>query len=170
MSSCSLDASHLKSHLHSLQALEEAKMADSKMVDFQKQIARAELRLKQQTSLYEQCRSERNLYNKNFLESQDEITEKKRKLKIMNHQIEQLKEEITSKEVKLGKKHTELEDLEQDRVKLTAMVDEVKHKNDKLAQTIVTLETEKNQLSVILQKGQLEREHQQKQYVQQSAS
>jgi chromosome segregation ATPase len=135
------------------------------MVDFQKQIARAELRLKQQTSLYEQCRSERNLYNKNFLESQDEITEKKRKLKIMNHQIEQLKEEITSKELKLGKKHTELEDLEQDRVKLTAMVDEVKHKNDKLASTIGTLETEKNQLSVILQKGQLEREHQQKQCV-----
>eukprot|EP00038_Savillea_parva_P020791 m.32496 g.32496 ORF g.32496 m.32496 type:complete len:873 (+) comp4895_c0_seq1:37-2655(+) len=147
-----------------LQALEEAKMADGKMVDFQKQIARAELRLKQQTSLYEQCRSERNLYNKNFLESQDEITEKKRKLKIMNHQIEQLKEEITSKEQKLGKKHVQLEEIEQDRVKLTAMVDEVRHKNDKLAATISTLETEKNQLSTILQKGQLEREHQLKQY------
>ena len=34
---------------------------------------------------------------------QDEITEMKRKLKIMNHQIDQLKEEITSKEAALVK-------------------------------------------------------------------
>ena len=39
-------------------------------------------------------RSDRNLYSKNLIESQDEIAEMKRKFKIMNHQIEQLKEEI----------------------------------------------------------------------------
>ena len=32
-------------------------------------------------------RSDRNLYSKNLIESQDEITEMKRKLKIMNHQV-----------------------------------------------------------------------------------
>ena len=36
---------------------------------------------------------------------QDEITEMKRKLKIMNHQIDQLKEEITAKEAALVKEH-----------------------------------------------------------------
>ncbi len=42
---------------------------------------------------------------------QDEITEMKRKLKIMNHQIDQLKDEISTKEAALVK-----ERLEHDRV------------------------------------------------------
>ena len=43
-------------------------------------------------------RSDRNQYSKNLIESQDEIAEMKRKFKIMNHQIEQLKEEIQAKD------------------------------------------------------------------------
>ena len=54
--------------------------------------------MKQQQNLYEAVRSDRNLYSKNLIESQDEIAEMKRKFKIMNHQIEQLKEEIHSKD------------------------------------------------------------------------
>ena len=38
---------------------------------------------------------------------QDEITEMRRKLKIMNHQIDQLKEEISAKEASLVKEQTE---------------------------------------------------------------
>lgn len=38
---------------------------------------------------------------------QDEITEMKRKLKIMNHQIDQLKEEISAKEAALVKEQLE---------------------------------------------------------------
>ncbi len=53
-----------------------------------------EQKLKQQQNLYEAVRSDRNLYSKNLIEAQDEIDEMKRKFKIMNHQIEQLKEEI----------------------------------------------------------------------------
>ena len=45
-----------------------------------------------------QVRSDRNQYSKNLIESQDEIAEMKRKFKIMNHQIEQLKEEIQAKD------------------------------------------------------------------------
>ena len=56
-----------------------------------------EVKLKQQQQLYESVRSDRNLYSKNLIEAQDEIAEMKRKLKIMNHQIEQLKEDITAK-------------------------------------------------------------------------
>ena len=50
-------------------------------------------------------RSDRNLYSKNLIESQDEIAEMKRKFKIMNHQVEQLKEEITAKDQALVKEH-----------------------------------------------------------------
>ena len=35
--------------------------------------------------------------SKNLIEARDEITEMKRKLKIMSHQIDQLKEEISAK-------------------------------------------------------------------------
>ena len=41
--------------------------------------------------------SDRNLYSKQLIEARDEITEMKRKLKILSHQIDQLKEEIASK-------------------------------------------------------------------------
>ncbi len=40
---------------------------------------------------------DRNLYSKQLIEAKDEITEMKRKLKILSHQIDQLKEEIASK-------------------------------------------------------------------------
>ena len=56
----------------------------------QRQIAELEAKLKQQENLYEAVRSDRNLYSKNLIESQDEIAEMKRKFKIMNHQIEQV--------------------------------------------------------------------------------
>ena len=48
-------------------------------------------------TLYEAVCSDRNLCSKNLIEARDEITEMKRKLKIMSHQIDQLKEEIASK-------------------------------------------------------------------------
>lgn len=62
-----------------------------------KKVSDWEVKLKQQQQLYESVRSDRNLYSKNLIEAQDEIAEMKRKLKIMNHQIEQLKEDITAK-------------------------------------------------------------------------
>lgn len=52
-----------------------------------------------------QVRADRNLYSKNLIESQDEIQEMKRKFKIMQHQIEQLKEEISAKDLALVKEH-----------------------------------------------------------------
>jgi chromosome segregation ATPase len=81
-----------------MNSLEEVKMKELQIFDLKKKITEAETKLKQQQNLYEAVRSDRNLYSKNLIEAQDEITEMKRKLKIMNHQIEQLKQEISSKE------------------------------------------------------------------------
>ena len=50
-------------------------------------------------------RADANLYSKNLIEAQDEIQEMKRKFKIMNHQIEQLKEEISAKDLALSWRH-----------------------------------------------------------------
>ena len=52
---------------------------------------------------------------------QDEITEMKRKLKIMSHQIDQLKEEISTKESALVKEHLEHQRVEKDKVRPAAL-------------------------------------------------
>ena len=68
--------------------------------------------MKQQQSLFEACRSDRNLYLKNLMTSQDETNEMKKKLKIQTHQIDQFKDEISSKEaalVKVNLEHTRIE-------------------------------------------------------------
>ena len=66
------------------QALEAVKEREISVLQLQKKIAEGEAKLKQQQNLYEAVRSDRNLYSKNLIESQDEIAEMKRKFKIMN--------------------------------------------------------------------------------------
>jgi chromosome segregation ATPase len=86
-------------------ALEQLKLQDIQIRELQKQIMGSTSRLKQQQNLYEAVRSDRNLYGKALLESQQEIDAMKSKFKIMNHQIEQLKEEIIAKDHALVKEH-----------------------------------------------------------------
>jgi uncharacterized coiled-coil DUF342 family protein len=86
-------------------ALEEVKLREMAIIDLQKRISEGENKLKQQQNLYEAVRADRNLYSKNLIEAQDEIQEMKRKFKIMQHQIEQLKEEISAKDLALVKEH-----------------------------------------------------------------
>jgi len=104
-------------------------------------------------------RSDRNLYSKNFLEAQDEITEKKRKLKIMRHQIEQLKEEIHTKENQLGKKHAEMEDVRQEQIKLKSHLDQLQMQRKKHDKMVKEMLKEKVNLERMLNdvKGELTR-------------
>uniref|UniRef100_A0A7S4RW12 Cilia- and flagella-associated protein 58 central coiled coil domain-containing protein n=1 Tax=Alexandrium monilatum TaxID=311494 RepID=A0A7S4RW12_9DINO len=88
-----------------MDSLEELKNRDNKISEFKKNYADVKGKLAQQKQLYEEVRTDRNLYSKNLVESQDEIAEMKRKFKIMYHQIEQLKEEIKEKEEKFKKDH-----------------------------------------------------------------
>jgi chromosome segregation ATPase len=76
----------------------EIKIKENDIFDAKKKIIDFEKKSKEQQALYENVRADRNVYSKNLLEAQDEIMELKRKLKIMNHQVDQLKEEISSRE------------------------------------------------------------------------
>lgn len=89
------------------QSLEQIKLKDNLISEFQKKNLETEQKLQQQQSLYEAVRSDRNLYSQKLTETQDEIAEIKRRYKIVNHQISQLKEEIDSKEVALAKESFE---------------------------------------------------------------
>lgn len=75
--------------------------------EYQKKNIDAEKRLKEQQSLYESVRADRNNFTKQLSENEDQIAETKRKYKIVNHQINQLKEEIEAKEVALAKEKFE---------------------------------------------------------------
>lgn len=87
------------------QACDELRKREVLIMELQKKIMEGEARIKQQQNLYETVRTERNVNSKKLLGAQDEIDEMKRKFKIMNHLVEQLKEEINSKDVTLIKEH-----------------------------------------------------------------
>lgn len=54
-------------------SLDEIKLKDNLISEFQKKNIETEAKLKQQQNLYEAVRSDRNLYSKNLAETQEEI-------------------------------------------------------------------------------------------------
>ncbi|KAL7753158.1 Cilia- and flagella-associated protein 58 [Sorochytrium milnesiophthora] len=149
-------------------AEEEAKIMDNQIFDCKKKIAEAEHKLKQQQarpfSLYEQVRSDRNLYSKNLIESQDEITETKRKLKIMSHQIEQYKEEISAKEGALLKEHFERLKVEKEREGVKGELQKLKQQLEANHQFIQSQQAEERKLQHIIAEADAERLRQKKEY------
>jgi len=101
-----------------LEALEEMKLREAENVDLLKQIADGESKLRQQQNLYEGVRADRNMYSKNLVAAQDEISEMRRKFKIMNQQVEQLKEEIGAKDIALVKEHFDHMKVEKEKASL----------------------------------------------------
>ena len=115
---------------------DEVKMKELMIFDSKKKIAELERKLKEQQVMYETVRTDRNLYSKNLIETQDEIIEMKRKLKIMSHQIEQLKEEIATKENALIKEHFEHTKLEKEKESLSSQIAKVQHQFEESQQMI----------------------------------
>jgi len=149
-----------------LQALEEVKIREMTIMDLQKKIQEGEQKLKQQQNLYEAVRSDRNLYSKNLIEAQDEIAEMKRKFKIMNHQIEQLKEEIQAKDHSLVKEHFEHKKVEKEREGLKNELNEQKAKSAEADETISSQQAEIQKLNHIINEADAERARMKKEYEQ----
>ncbi|KAJ3276084.1 hypothetical protein HDV01_006254 [Terramyces sp. JEL0728] len=143
---------------------EEIKMKDVIIFDSKKKITEFEKKLKEQQTLYENVRTDRNVYSKNLLESQDEIMEMKRKLKIMNHQVEQLKEEIASRETVLVKEHFEHSKLEKEKEALLLQIAKLQQQHDESHQMIQNQQCEENKLRHIISEADLERIRQKKEY------
>ena len=136
-------------------SLEEIKLKDNLISEFQKKNIETEAKLKQQQNLYEAVRSDRNLYSKNLTETQDEIAEIKRRYKIVTHQISQLKEEIDAKEAALAKEHFDLAQKEKD-------IEENKKKIETLSTSIATKDNSiKNFVNEISKLGYIIKESEQ---------
>uniref|UniRef100_T1JH50 Cilia- and flagella-associated protein 58 central coiled coil domain-containing protein n=1 Tax=Strigamia maritima TaxID=126957 RepID=T1JH50_STRMM len=109
---------------------DEMKMKDVQTYEVKKRLIDAETKLRQQINMYESVRSDRNLFNKNLIETQDEVSDMKRKLKILSHQIEQLKDELNAKDTTLTREHLVNQKL--DREKETVKL-ELVHTKDQMA-------------------------------------
>jgi len=145
-------------------ALEEVKLREMTILDLQKKIFEGEARLKQQQNLYEAVRSDRNLYSKNLIESQDEIAEMKRKFKIMNHQIEQLKEEIDAKDQAFVKEHIEHSKADKEKDALKNHLMHVRKGVASAEITIKNFEAEVGKLNHIISEADAERFRQKREY------
>lgn len=146
------------------QALEQIKLKEMQLGEMQKKVAEGESKLKQQQQLYEAVRSDRNLYSKNLIESQDEIAEMKRKFKIMNHQVEQLKEEITAKDHALVKEHFDHQKVEKQKEQLKNELSKMKNLLEANEQTINAQNAEILKLTHMIQKMDDEALRQRKEY------
>ncbi|KPI83747.1 hypothetical protein ABL78_7202 [Leptomonas seymouri] len=78
-------------------AAEELKMAVVQVDEAQRKLEESERRLSQQQAKYEQMRAERNQLSKRLVDAQDEIVERKQRLKVVDHQVQQFKEELALK-------------------------------------------------------------------------
>ncbi|XP_059175369.1 cilia- and flagella-associated protein 58-like isoform X2 [Physella acuta] len=145
-----------------LQHMEDVKVREMQIFDYKKKIAEAETKLKQQQNLYEAVRSDRNLYSKNLIESQDEITEMRRKLRIMSHQIDQLKEEIQAKEAALVKETLVNQQVEKEKDTLKAELQKMKQQALESKSHIEAQEAEEKKLLAIIREADAERVRQKK--------
>ncbi|XP_059802993.1 cilia- and flagella-associated protein 58 [Hypanus sabinus] len=145
-----------------LQYMEDIKVLEMQNFDFKKKISEAESKLKQQQNLYEAVRCDRNLYSKNLIESQDEIAEMKRKLKIMHHHIDQLKDEISSKEAALVKQQLEYQHMEKEKDALKTEVQKMKQQAQDTRIFIENQEVEERKLLKIIEEADTERTRQKK--------
>jgi len=112
----------------------------------------------------EAVRSDRNLYSKNLIESQEEIAEMKRRFKIMNHQIEQLKEEITAKDHALVKEHFNHHNVDKEKESLKNELTKIRKQIVSSEQIIANQRAEIQKLTQIIHEADEERQRQRKEH------
>lgn len=145
-------------------ALEELKNRDNKISELKKSHADAKGKLAEQKQQYESVRTERNLFSKNLVESQDEIAEMKRKFKIMYHQIEQLKEEIKEKDQALLQEQHTHDNIKKECKKQKENMEAAKKKQGLLNSQKDTQQAEIKKLESRIHEAEAERNAQKRKY------
>jgi len=145
-------------------ACEELKNRDNHMVHLKNGITDKKNKLSQQKNLYEAVRTDKNLYSKNLLESQEEIAEMRKKFKVMYHQIEQLKEEIKEKDKAMITEHFDHEFIKKETEKTKDNL--LKHqKQQRKSQQVVELQQQEiKKLESTIQEAEVERQNQRKEF------
>ncbi|KAI9190067.1 hypothetical protein H9P43_001500 [Blastocladiella emersonii ATCC 22665] len=136
------------------------KQRETEIYRHKKAVVESETRLKYQQNLYETVQSDRNLHAKNLIESQHDIAEMKRQLKIMNFQINGLKEEYQAKQDQLAREFSDREKLDRETEAIDNEIKTLKQQNE-LAQAYVRSQVaEENKLSQYVKEAEAEKQKQ----------
>ena len=103
--------------------LDEMSDADGVVFTFKKELGEMESRLKQQQNKYEAARNDRGMLSKSLTAAQDEIADLRGKLRVFQHQFDQLKEEMVAKEAALVKAGQDQQKLVKEKEDLALEVD-----------------------------------------------
>jgi|UniRef100_A0A7S4GFA4 chromosome segregation ATPase len=145
-------------------ALDAVKTQGHVVQENQKAIQDSENKLKQQQNLFEIVLNERNLYSKQLLELHSEINEMRRKFRIMNHQITQLKDEIQQKEKALVEEHIQQQKLQREKKEYQQKIKRHKTMIDTNDKKITQLSQEINKLNQIINEADAEKSKQKRDY------
>merc|ERR1719181_1275637 len=143
-------------------AVEEKKQKDANLDKLRLQINEVKAKLDQQRNLYDAVCTDRNLYSKNLIESNEEIAEMRRKFKIIYHQIEQLKEEIKEKDQTLIKEHFEHHKVQQACAQTKELRDKAEKRMENLQKIVETQKSEIKKLETTIQEAESEKRNQRK--------
>eukprot|EP00826_Nyctotherus_ovalis_P031737 TRINITY_DN2544_c0_g1_i16.p1 TRINITY_DN2544_c0_g1~~TRINITY_DN2544_c0_g1_i16.p1 ORF type:complete len:941 (-),score=420.13 TRINITY_DN2544_c0_g1_i16:155-2977(-) len=154
----------IKANMKYIETVEEVKEKEKIKEDFQRRNKELEEKLKNQQKLYECVRSDRNLYSKNLLESQEEIKELDRKFKTLTNDINQLKEEKTSKDTYLANTNRELEMIKAKNLSQSGEKEKTEKEIAELAQLYKTQGQNISRLNHIITEAEAERGRQRKDY------
>ncbi|KAJ3223322.1 hypothetical protein HK099_001296 [Clydaea vesicula] len=143
-----------------VEGLQIVKKKELAIYDYKKQMVQADTKLKHQQALYEAVQSDRNLHAKHLVEAQSDIGEMKRKLKIMNYQINGYKEDINGKEEALNRESTENTKLLKDIDLISDETKNLKNQNEIAQAYIKTQLAEELKLNQFVKEAELERSRQ----------
>eukprot|EP01060_Flectonema_neradi_P001118 TRINITY_DN10670_c0_g1_i1.p1 TRINITY_DN10670_c0_g1~~TRINITY_DN10670_c0_g1_i1.p1 ORF type:complete len:774 (+),score=182.79 TRINITY_DN10670_c0_g1_i1:475-2796(+) len=149
---------------HYVKSMDEVRILESKVDESQRAIHDSEHKLKQQQGLFEQVLNERNLYSKNLLELHSDIQDMRRKFKIMNHSILQLKEEIQQKEKDLVHHNIQKSKLESEKKRYLVRKQKFVTMIDANTRKILSLANEINKLNEIINEADSEKAKQKRDY------
>ncbi|XP_070839620.1 cilia- and flagella-associated protein 58 [Chaetodon trifascialis] len=145
------------------QKMSDIEVRERELFDWRKKVTETECKLKQQENLLESVVSERNLYSKNLIEAQEEITEMKRKMKTMNNQVTRLRDEITGKELALAKDQQEHKRLEKDNEALKEELQVMKLQLEETKQRVDSQKAEQEKLQKVIADADTDQIQQKKQ-------
>jgi len=145
-------------------AAEELKSRDTTMAQLKKSINDVKAKLAQQKNLYEAVKTDKSLYSKNLVESQEDIAEMKKKFRVMYLQIEQLKEEIKEKEREIVDQHFALQGKSKEKENTQANLERQKRLQKKASEAVEEQQSQTKKLEATIREIEVERQTQKKEF------
>ena len=146
------------------EAVEHVKVQELQAAALQRKITEQTTKLKQQQSLYESVRIERNSYSKQLVECQAAVEEMKRQFKALNFQIQSLKDEITAKDHSLVKEHFDHQKVRSEKETLANELAKIRKQTVAADTILANQESEILKLNRIIAEADEERNRQEKEF------